>query len=483
MFETKLIIKGEAADAQAGAVFFRMQPISGAVVTKAPSATRPDALEAANAAAAAFPEWSRTPANERAALLNKAAEILLQREDDFVTAMAHEVGGTEVWARFNCKLAADIFRHAATLADYETRTQRVGRDASVTSHLVRQPVGVVAAIAPWNAPIVLGCRAIAVPLACGNTVVLKASELCPKIHEMIIEVLQDAGLPAGAANLVTNAVETASEVVEALVGHSAVRRVSFTGSTRVGREVAEICARHLKPAVLELSGKAPLIVLKDADIDAAVAAAAFGAFFNQGQICISTERVIVDAAIADEFAEKLTTKAQTLRAGDPLEGDFQLGSMISTDAASRVKSLVVDAVENGAKLLTGGTVDKAIMQPTVLDFVDSSMRLYREESFGPVASIIRVASEDEAISVANDTSFGLASAIFSSDTDHAFDLALRLESGICHINGPTVYDDPALPFGGVKASGYGKLSGEEAVHEFTELRWISIHSDPQDYPI
>ncbi|WP_136656767.1 aldehyde dehydrogenase [Nitratireductor sp. XY-223] len=483
MYEAKLIIRGQAVGARDGATFDRLQPITEEVATQAASASREDAVEAANSAAAAFPQWSQTAPDERSRILERAAGLILKREAEFVDVVACEIGGSESWARFNCALSADIFRHAAGLTHFPIETERAGRDANVRSVLVRQPVGVVLGLAPWNAPIVLGSRAVAVPLACGNTIVLKASELCPKIHAMIIEVLDEAGLPPGAANLVTNAPEAATDVVEALIGHSAVRRVNFTGSTRVGKMVAEACARHLKPAVLELSGKAPLIVLADADIDEAVKAAAFGAFFNQGQICISTERLIVDRGIADEFVEKLTAKAQSLTAGDPREGSFPLGSMISASAAVRVRDLVEDALSKDALLLAGGDIVNTIMQPTVVDHVDSSMRIYREESFGPVAAVIRAAGEDEAVSIANDTAYGLAASVFSRDIDRARSVAMRLESGICAINGPTVYDDPAMPFGGMKESGYGRLGGEESVREFTELRWLSIHDNPKDYPI
>ncbi|WP_419913125.1 aldehyde dehydrogenase [Hoeflea sp.] len=483
MYEAKLIIRGQTVAARDGATFDRLQPITEEVATQAASASREDALEAANSAAAAFPQWSQTPPDQRADILNGAAELIRKREPEFIDVVASETGGSESWARFNCVLAADIFRHAAGLTGYARETEHAGRDANVRSILVRQPVGVVLGLAPWNAPIVLGSRAVAAPLACGNTVVLKASELCPKIHSMIVEVLEEAGLPAGAANLVTNAPESATEVVEALIGHNAVRRVNFTGSTRVGKMVAETCARYLKPAVLELSGKAPLIVLEDADIDEAVKAAAFGAFFNQGQICISTERVIVDRSVADTFVEKLTAKAESLNAGDPRQGKFPLGSMISANAAARVRELVEDAISKEAALLAGGTITNTIMQPTVVDHVDSSMRIYREESFGPVAAVIRVSGEDEAISIANDTAYGLAASVFSRDIDRARSLAMRLESGICAINGPTVYDDPAMPFGGMKDSGYGRLGGEESVREFTELRWLAIHDNPKEYPI
>lgn len=483
MYEAKLIIRGQKVAAQNGATYSRMQTSSEHVATVAAAASQRDAQEAVNSAASAFPEWSQTPDAERARILNTAADLILERADLFVEVIAKEIGGSELWARFNCKLAADIFRHAAGMTDFVRSTVRDGRDGAVRSTLMRQPAGVVLGIAPWNAPVVLASRAIAVPLACGNTVVLKASERCPKTHSLVIEVLNDAGLPKGAANLVLNSPDTASEIVEALVRNVAVRRVNFTGSTRVGRVIAEICARHLKPVVLGLSGKASLIVLDDADIDEAVKAAAFGAFFNQGQICISTERIIVDDRVADRFVEKLTEKAKSLTVGDPSNGVYDLGTMISADAAIRVRNLVDEAVELGAVVKTGAEINKTNMRPTVLDHVDSSMRIYREESFGPIAAIVRVRSDEEAISLSNDSSYGLASAIFSNNIERAQAIAAQLECGICHINGPTVYDDPAMPFGGLKDSGYGKLSGREAIHEFTELKWVGVHQFAAKYEI
>ncbi len=483
MYEAKLFIGGKPVAASNGATYERLDPITQRVATRAAAASRKDALEAANAAAAAFPAWSSSAPGMRATLLARAADILEERRSEFAEVMAEEIGASEAWAWFNCDLGEDLLRHAASMTDRLTEIPQPETRKGVRSLAVRQPAGVVLGIAPWNAPVVLGVRAIAMPLACANTVVLKASELCPKTHGLIVEVLNDAGLPAGVVNLVTNAAENAPELVEALIAHAAVRRVNFTGSTRVGRTVAEVCARHLKPCLLELSGKAPLIVLDDADIDAAVEAAAYGAFFNQGQVCISTERVILDRRIADAFMEKFARKAASLEAGDPRTGQFPLGSLISREAAIRIKGLIDDALAKGAVLAAGGGVDNTIMQATVLDEVNSAMRIYYEESFGPVAAVIRVDGVEEAVSVANDTEYGLAAAVFGRDTERALAIARRLETGICHINAATIYDEPESPFGGVKASGYGRFGGEAAVHEFTELRWIAQHEAGRHYPI
>ncbi|WP_297314130.1 aldehyde dehydrogenase family protein [Thauera sp.] len=347
---------------------------------------------------------------------------------------------------------------------------------------VRQPAGVVLGIAPWNAPVILGVRALATPLACGNTVVLKGSELCPATHGLIIEALQDAGLPAGVVNFVTNAPADAGAVVEAMVAHPALRRVNFTGSTHVGRLIAQTCAKYLKPAVLELGGKAPFVVLDDADLDAAVAAATFGAFANSGQICMSTERIIVDAAVADDFVARLAARAQGLPLGDPRKGPVVLGSVVDQRTVERCNALIDDALAKGAKLVCGGKADSTLMPATLLDNVSAQMRIYHEETFAPVKAIVRVRGTEAAIACANDNPFGLAAAVFGRDLARAWQVAGRIQSGICHINGPTVHDEAQMPFGGVKDSGWGRFGGQAGIEAFTELRWITMQTSPRHYP-
>ncbi|MNE30302.1 Vanillin dehydrogenase [compost metagenome] len=284
-------------------------------------------------------------------------------------------------------------------------------------------------------------------------------------------------------NVICNAPHDAPAVVERLIAHPAVRRVNFTGSTHVGRIVGQLAARHLKPAVLELGGKAPFLVLADADLEAAVDAAAFGAYFNQGQICMSTERLIVDQAVADEFVAKLGEKVRRLRAADPSQPDAPLGSLIDAGAGERIQALVDDAVGKGATLVAGGERTGSVMQPVLLDHVNAGMKLYREESFGPVAVVLRASGDEALLALANDSEFGLSAAIFSRDTQRALALAQRLESGICHINGPTVHDEAQMPFGGVKASGYGSFGSTAAIDAFTQLRWVTVQHGARHYPI
>jgi acyl-CoA reductase-like NAD-dependent aldehyde dehydrogenase len=396
--------------------------------------------------------------------------------------MAAEIGATAGWAGFNVMLAADMLREAASLTTQISGEVILSNRPGSLAMGIRQAAGVVLSIAPWNAPVILGVRSLATPLACGNTVVFKSSELCPRTHRLIAEALQEAGLPKGVLNVVSNAPEDAAELVSALIAHPAVRRVNFTGSTRVGRVIAELAGRNLKPALLELGGKAPLVVLDDADIEQAVAGSAFGAFMNQGQICMSTERIVVDSTIADAFVAALTAKAATLKADDPRKGSAPLGCVVDLNAANRIDGLIKDAVSKGARLAAGGGVNGTIIEATVIDGVTPSMRLYREESFGPVVAVIRVSGVDEAVRVANDTEYGLSAAVYGRDAVRALAVAARIESGICHINGPTVHDEAQMPFGGVKASGYGRFGGKAGIAEFTELRWITIQDGEIHYP-
>ncbi|MGH8296754.1 MAG: aldehyde dehydrogenase family protein, partial [Steroidobacteraceae bacterium] len=395
--------------------FERSNPLTGQPASTAPAMTPLEARAVADRAAAAFPSWSAMGPNARRAILGRAADALEKRRDAFVKAMMDEIGATAGWAMFNLMLAAGMVREAAALTT-QIKGEVIPSDKpGCLAMSLREPVGVVLGIAPWNAPIILGVRAIATPLACGNSVILKASELCPRTHELIIEAFAEAGFPDGVVNVVTNAPADAGEVVGALIDHPAVRRINFTGSTAIGRIVAKRCAEHLKPCLLELGGKAPLVVLEDANLDEAVKAAAFGAFLNQGQICMSTERIIPVAAIADEFARRFAAKARSMTSGDPREGKTPLGAVVDRRTVEHVNSLIEDAIAGGARVLAGGKAQSVVMPATVVEGVTSRMKLYSDESFGPVVAIIHAENEADAIRIANDSEYGLSAAVFTGD--------------------------------------------------------------------
>lgn len=482
MTVTKFLINGEPVAAQDECTFKRLDPVTGEVATEAAAASVNDALKAVAAAHAAFPDWANVAPDERRKLLNKASDVLEARIQEFIDLGIAETGATGPWMGFNVMFAAQMIREAAAMVTQVGGEIIPSGKPGTIAMAVAKPLGVCLGIAPWNAAIILGVRAVAMPLACGNTVVLKSSEMCPGLHRLIGDCFAEAGLPAGVLNVISNAPEDAAAVVESLIKAPEVKHVNFTGSTRVGRIIGRLAGENLKPALLELGGKAPLVVLDDADIDAAVNAAVFGCFMNQGQICMSTERIILDEKIADEFTEKFAARAAALPAGNP-RGQVVLGGLCTPGAGEKMDELIADAKEKGGQIIAGGGRDGAVQEATVVDRVTSDMRIYKEESFGPVKPIIRVNGEDEAVRVANDTEYGLSSAVFSRDIRRAMAVANRIESGICHINGSTVFDEPQMPFGGAKASGYGRFGGKAAIAQFTNLRWITIEDPHQHYPI
>ncbi len=481
--ERRLFINGEWFGAIGGRTYEKRNPYDGSLVFAVAAADKDDARRAVDAAAAAFPAWSATPPAVRRGLFLKAAEILDKIAPEIAGITARETGETFGWGMFNCIFASGMLREAAAQT-YGLIGEIIPSDLPDTMAMAtRQPVGVVVGIAPWNAPMILGMRAVASPIAYGNTVVLKASEESPGTHLAIADVFREAGFPKGVLNVITNEPADAAEVVEELIAHPKTRRVTFTGSTKVGRIVAEKAAHHLKRVLLELGGKAPMIVMGDADIDAAAGAANFGAFMNQGQICMSTERIVAERLVADAFAQKLAAKASALKVGDPLQPETQIGALINKSAIERVQALVDDAVTKGAKVMSGGKAAGPCYPPTVIFGVTPEMRVYHEESFGPLASIVVAKDEEDAVRIANDTGYGLSGAVFTRDLNRGMKIAERMETGICHINGATVHDEPQMPFGGVKDSGWGRFGGKAGLEEFTELRWITIRRTPTPYPI
>jgi acyl-CoA reductase-like NAD-dependent aldehyde dehydrogenase len=475
-------IAGTAEEAE-GDTFDDRDPYTGETFARVAAGTREDAHRAVEAALDAFAQWSQTPPEQRQLIFLRAADILERRRDEIVAMLERETGAAFGFSMFQHHFVTGLFRQGAAIP-YLPIGQVIPTDTPGRMAMgIRQPVGVVGAIAPWNAALILSARSITAPLALGNTVVLKPSEWSPVAGGLLWgEIFGEAGLPAGVLNVVTHAPGEAGPIGDEFAEHPAVRRINFTGSTATGRKLAEAAGRNLKRVVLELGGYNPLIVLGDADLDYAVDASAFGSFLHQGQICMSTRRIIVERSIADEFSRRLAEKTQSLKAGDPKEADTIIGPLINERAVETVRARVEDAVSKGAKVLAGGEADGPVFRATLLTDVPEDAEFAREETFGPVAAIDVVDNADEAVQRANATRYGLSAGIITSDPDRGFALAQRLESGIVHVNDQTVADEPQMPFGGVKESGYGRFGGQAVLDEFTELRWITVTSGSHPYP-
>ncbi|MCP2246059.1 aldehyde dehydrogenase family protein [Lentzea aerocolonigenes] len=475
----ELIIGGESVPALDGRTTDDLNPYTGEVYAVVAAAGTADVARAVDAAEEAFAEWSATPPSARRRILLKAADVLESRTPEAIALMAQEVGGVAGWAGFNVMLAAGMLREAAAAVTQPVGEVLTTETPGQLSLAVREPLGVVAAFSPWNAPIILSTRAVAAPLAAGNTVVMKPSEDAPIAAGLFIaDVLHEAGLPAGVLNVVTNAPSDAAEIAEALIADPRVRAVNFTGSTEVGRIVGTLAAQHLKPAVLELGGKNSLLVLDDADLDHAVEAATFSAFFNAGQICMSADRILVHESVAEEFTAKFAAKVASLPHGDPADPGTVIGPVITPRSAERVAALVSEAVEAGARVRAGGDG-----VPHVLDGVTPRMRIFTEEIFGPAVVVTAVADDDEAVAIANDTEHGLTAGILTEDARRGLALARRIRTGIVHVGNQTVDDAPQVPFGGVKASGYGRFGGRWGIESFSATRWVTVAGGHGHFPI
>lgn len=478
-----MYIDGEWVDAIDGGYYDDLNPFTGDVFAKVPAGKRADAKRAVDAAVEAFPAWSHSLPAERQVLFLKAAEILEKKQMDIVTTLAEETGCTFGFAMFQTMFTPGLLREAAAQTHQATGEIIPTNLPGAFNMAIRQPVGVVAGIGPWNAPLILSLRAICMPIAYGNTAVLKPStESAAAGGVVIAEVFHEAGFPKGVLNVVTNGPGRSGEIGDEFIENPKVRRINLTGSSAVGRQLAEKAGRYLKRVALELGGQNPMVILRDADIDNAVNAAAFGGFLHQGQICMSTRRIIVEKPIAQEFIDKFVKKVSSFKVGNPKEPDTIIGPLINQTQLDLVKKSVEAAVRDGAKIMYGGKSEGPCYYPTILTNAKLGTPFSCEETFGPVVSVIEVKDEEEALTVANDTMYGLSASVFTRDLAKGLSIAERIESGIVHINDQTVHDEPQVPFGGVKDSGWGRFGGKAALEEFTELRWISAQLTPRQYP-
>lgn len=480
----QLFLGGEWVPAISGKSYEIENPFSKKKIARAAAANRDDVRRAIEAAAAAFRGWAATPPSARRDILLKIADRLEARASEFGSLHTEEMGAAGFFGLYSATMLARKFRSAAGHTHRgATGVVLASENPGRTSLLIRKPVGTVAAVVPWNAPVLLFGNAVPVALAVGNTVVVRGAEQTPRCLGLVVEVMREAGLPAGVVNLITNSPADGPEVIDELVTHPKVQRIHFTGSSRVGAIIAEKAGRLLKRVTLELGGKNQMIVLADADIDRAASAAAFGSFFANGQGCLCTDRVVIDRSVQSQFTEKLIARAKNLKHGDPTKPDTAIGPLINAAAMSRVTSLVEDAVTKGAKVLLGGKPEGSVFPPTILTNIKPTMRYHHEEAFAPLVNIVAVDGVEEALAVANDSNYGLSSSIFSRDIVVALDIAKRLNVGMTHINGATPDFESDAPFGGVKNSGYGKTGGDVEIDEFTELQWITVEgTTPPAYP-
>lgn len=478
-----MFVGGSWVPAASGRRFDDLDPWTGSVFASVASGGAEDARLAVEAAHAAFPSWAdRSPAARQQVFL-RAALLLSDRAGRVGELLAAETGCGAAFAAIQIDFCLALLRQAAALP-YASPGRLIPSDVPGTRALaVRRPVGVVAAIAPWNAALVLAGRAIVGPLALGNTVVLKPSEESPLTGGTFwAALLADAGLPPGVLNVVTHASGDASTIAAELVSHPLVQRISFTGSTGTGRRLAELAARHLKRSVLQLSGSNPLLVLSDASLPLAVDAATYGAFVHQGEVCMCVRRIIVDRSIAGPFLTAFADRVAALPVGDPRDPATVVGPLINEWAHALISRRVAEAVDLGATLLTGGTADGPCYRPTVLTDVPPAAEIAFEETFGPVALVEVVDGPDEAVDRANATRFGLTAGIISADVYRGLGIAQRLTAGIVHINDQTVNDEPQMPFGGVRESGWGRFGLDLTADEFTDLQWITMRDGARGYP-
>lgn len=474
-----LFINGQRCPAESGETFDDFNPTTGVLYARVAKAGVADAKAAIEAAHSAAAKWREIPGAQREGILLQAASTLEQQWKPFVETLIDESGSTLSKARAEVKKSADFLRAAAgevrRVVGMTTPGQRGKWSLSI-----RQPVGVVVAITPWNVPLALSVKKVALALATGNAVVLKPSSYTPVIGLMLGALFQEVGLLEGVINVLPGPGKVLGDVIAA---HPDVGAISFTGETRTGKYLAGLGGSNLKKVALELGGKNPAIVLADADLDYAVEAITFGAFHHQGQNCMSVDRVIVEESIHEELLQRLVAKASTLKVGDPHLPETHLGPMIHDQHLQQVHRLVRETIDEGAKLLCGGEPDPPYYPPTVVADVRPGMALFEEETFGPVAPVIKAENFHDALNLANNSRYGLSAAVFTQDMDKALTLAADLQVGMVHVNDSTIYTEPLAPFGGVKDSGCGREGlGGWSWHEMTEPKWITFQVGQKRFP-
>lgn len=456
-----------------------INPYTGEPLARVHLATADDIQQALSAAEEAQKSWGKTLVKEREAVLLKAADIIEGRREDITKVLIEEGGNVFGKAMFEVDYVVSAFRIAAGQAREMRGETMPSEDAERISMSIRQPLGVVVGIGPFNAPLILNGKKLAPAIAAGNSFILKPSPYTPLTALMFAEVFEEAGLPAGVLNVIPT---NDDELGETLFSDPRTKLITFTGSAKVGNALAGLAGKYSKRMVLELGGKNPIVVLKDADLDYAVRSAAFGIYFNQGQVCMANSRIIVEAPIYGQFCDAFAEKVRNIPAGDPADPNTAVGPLINPRQEELMRDHIDDALGKGAKVLAGGDLNGHVYDPTVLIDVDERMKVCNEETFAPLAAIYKAEDYEHSVELANDTQYGLSSAILTNDLQKAFDFAQRVEAGSVHINDNSFDDDPNAPFGGFKGSGYGKENGRYSVADMTELKWVTVQMGERALP-
>ncbi|WP_416981536.1 aldehyde dehydrogenase family protein [Streptomyces sp. T028] len=455
-------------------------PYDGEKLASITIATVDEVDEAYRAAARAQKEWAGTNAYARRGILERALRLVEEREQEIADVIIAELGGTRLKAAFELHLVKEFLRESVNLALRPEGKIIPSPVDGKENRLYRVPVGVVGVISPFNFPFLLSVKSVAPALALGNAVVLKPHQNTPITGGTLVgKLFEDAGLPAGLLNVVVTDI---AEIGDAFIEHPIPRVISFTGSDKVGRHVATVCASHFKRSVLELGGNSAIVVLDDADVDYAVDAAVFSRYVHQGQVCMAANRVLVDRSLADEFTEKFVAKVRGLKAGDPRDPETVIGPVINSQQAESLTSVVEQALAEGATALLHGTTEGNLVQPSVLTDLPASSALLQQEVFGPVAFLVPFDGEDEALRLVNDTPYGLSGAVHTGNIERGVAFAKQVDSGMFHVNDGTVHDEPIVPFGGEKSSGVGRLNGETTLEAFTTTKWISVQHGRSGFP-
>jgi aldehyde dehydrogenase (NAD+) len=479
MNEYQLYINGSYQAATSGRTEDSLNPATGEVFASVHQANADDARIALDSAWDAFASWKEMGPSAREGIFLRAAQIMEARAEELRDILIDEAGSTMLKAGYETHHAPAHVRSIAGECRRVVGDTYLSDYPGVKSYCVRRPLGLVLAISPFNFPLLLGARKIGWALAAGNCVILKPSEVTPVVGLKLGEIFTEAGLPDGVLNVIPG---QGGDLGDTLIADKRVKKVAFTGSSRVGKIIAATCAANMTPFTLEMGGKNPLVILDDADLEYAVDTAAFSNFMHQGQVCMSGSRIIVEAGIYDEFCERFAAKVGQIKFGNPREPGVIVGPLIRPTQPALVQDQVDQAITDGAKLLAGGSYDKNLYAPTALADVTPEMSIFRTECFGPVASVVKADDHLHALDMANDSDYGLSAAVITNDLQKAIAFSEGMEAGMVHINGPTIRDEPVVPFGGVKDSGMGREGGKFAMDEFTELKWVTIQTGKQQYP-